>query len=626
MNLGLHLRNRYVALADVLLIVLAAFGSFALRLDVAQLPFYSPAILAFAIVALLVKVPVYYVFGMYRRLWIYASTHELKLISAAVSAASALTTVVMLLLLSVSAVGPGMPRSALGIDWLLSLVLIGGSRFALRIRAEGTPARPPGAPRRALVIGAGEAAALVVRELLRSYQLNIRPIGLLDDDPRKQDQQIQGVAVMGPIKRLPELLDTASVDEVIFAIPTAPGKIVRFVNESCRARGIASRTMPGIDELIGGRINVSRLREVQITDLLRREPVRVDETAIGGTLCDRSVLVTGAGGSIGRELTRQIIRWKPSRVVLVGHGENSIFEAMLELEAGGAGIPLVPVIADIRDEDRLTATMRAHGAQVVFHAAAHKHVPLMQENRVEAVDNNVFGTQAVVAAATAAGVDRLVFISTDKAVQPANVYGATKRIGELITLDAARRTGRAFSVVRFGNVLGSRGSVIPLFKQQIAAGGPVLVTHPDMERYFMTIPEAVHLVLQAASMGRGGEVFILEMGEQVRIVDLAQDLIRLSGLEPGRDIEIQFTGVRAGEKLREDLREAGKTYVPTAHPDIRVSADCDNATGIDLHVALAGLREALDLGKSEGIVAALGKALPDASISDAHLLDLTAIV
>ena len=621
-----HLRNRYVLYGDLALIIISVMGSFALRLDVGQLPYYFPAVVTMCAVALLIKVPTYYFFGLYRRVWIYASTRELRLITAAVTVGSVLTSALMLALNALRLVAPGMPRSALGIDWLLSLVLIGGSRFALRVLAEETGAPRNGKTRRALIVGAGDAGALVARELQRSSQLNLVPAGFLDDDPTKQNQEIHGVRVIGMVKDLAETLEGQHMDEVILAIPSAPGRLVRSVSDVCRLKGVPSRTMPGLYELIGGKVSVNRLREVDITDLLRREPSRIDEAIIARALSGKRILVTGAGGSIGRELSRQIARWSPAQLVLLGHGENSIFETVLELRDDYPALNLVPIIADIKDKARLKTLLGDHGVQAVFHTAAHKHVPLMQANVEEAVTNNVFGTRNLVEASLECKVERLVLVSTDKAVRPANVYGATKRLAEMIVLDAARRTGFAFSVVRFGNVLGSRGSVIPLFKRQIAAGGPVQITHPDMERYFMTIPEAVHLVLQAAAMGRGGEAFLLDMGKQVRILDLAEDLIRLSGLEPGRDIEIEFTGVRPGEKLSEELWETDKQYEKTSHPDIVRSEHEDTVTTGDLSAALARLEGLTSGGHVGEIIAFLDQVIPGAAISEMQAPDITSIV
>jgi len=622
----LHVRNRFVLAGDVVLIIIAVLGSFALRLDVGQLPYYFPAALIMCAVALLVKLPVFYFFGLYRRLWVYASTNELRLIVVAVSAASVLTSGVMLLLISVGLVQPGMPRTALGIDWLISLVLIGGSRFALRILSEQTSTRREEKSRRALIIGAGDAGALVARELQKSSQLNILPIGFLDDDPTKQHKEIYGVPVIGEIASLPEVLDNYQVDEVIIAIPSAPGRVVRLVNDICRLKGIPSRTMPGLYELIGGKVSVNRLREVDITDLLRREPIKIDDRLIGASFSGKRVLVTGAGGSIGREICRQVARWGPAELVLLGHGENSIFEALLELSESFPTLSLHPVIADVRDAGRMEEIFRRHRPEVVFHAAAHKHVPLMEMNVEEAVTNNVLGTRNVVQAAIAQGVERLVLISTDKAIRPVSVMGATKRLAEMIVLDAAHRSGRAFTVVRFGNVLGSRGSVVPLFKQQIARGGPVTVTHPDMRRYFMTIPEAVHLVLQAAAMGQGGEVFLLNMGQQVRILDLAEDLIRLSGLEPGRDIEIVFTGIRPGEKLSEDLWEEGMHFQPTAHPEIFRVEDDENVDGERLARAVDEMAHLARQAETESLLRLLDESIPSAAVRSVPPPDMTSLV
>jgi FlaA1/EpsC-like NDP-sugar epimerase len=563
-----QVRNRFVLIGDFALIIISVLGSFALRLNVSELPFYFPAALMMCAVALIIKTIIYYNFGLYRRLWIYASTSELRLITVAVTTASVLTSGVMILLINFKLLQPGMPRSALGIDWLLSLVLIGGSRFALRILAEQSSTPRDGKPKRVLIIGAGDAGALVVRELQKSSQLNLIPIGFLDDDPAKQNHQIYGVSVIGKVNKLSSIIDTQKVDEVIIAIPSAPGNIIRLVNDACRQKGIPSRTMPGIYELIGGKVSVNRLREVDITDLLRREPVRVNDEKVGQILEGRRILVTGAGGSIGSELCRQIARRDPAELVLLGHGENSIFEILLELQGNYPSLKLIPVIADIRNAQRLDLIFKTRRPQIVFHAAAHKHVPLMEANPVEAITNNVIGTRNLVQAALEHDVERFVLISTDKAVRPSSIYGATKRFAETIVLDSARRHKRAFTVVRFGNVLGSRGSIIPIFKNQIAAGGPITITHPDMVRFFMTIPEAVYLVLQASSMQNGGEVFVLNMGEPVRILDLAEDLIKLSGLQPHKDIAITFTGIRPGEKLVEELWEQETPLIETAHPDI----------------------------------------------------------
>ncbi|MEN6410834.1 MAG: nucleoside-diphosphate sugar epimerase/dehydratase, partial [Anaerolineaceae bacterium] len=422
---------------------------------------------------------------------------------------------------------------------------------------------------------------------------------------------------------LASALDNQPVDEVIIAIPSAPGKVVRLVADVCRLKGVPFRTMPGSYELLGGTVSVSRLREVDIADLLRREPVHVNDDRVGASLSGKVVMVTGAGGSIGRELCRQVARWMPSELVLLGHGENSIFETWLDLRDSFPSLSVRTVIADVRDRERIQMLWREIHPQVVFHAAAHKHVPLMEVNPVEAITNNVMGTRNVVDASLETGVERLVMISTDKAIRPANVMGATKRMAEMIVLDAALRSGRSFSVVRFGNVLGSRGSVVPLFKRQIARGGPVTVTHPDMKRYFMTIPEAVYLVLQASAMGRSGDLFVLNMGQQVRILDLAEDLIRLSGLEPGRDIEIVYTGIRQGDKLSEDLWDEGFTFEKTDHPDIFRVESQEGLHGLELRQTVDELIHLAQEGDGTTAVALMDEIIPGSAVLSTPPPDLT---
>lgn len=622
------LRNRYVLLGDLLLIVISVLGSYALRFELgAQFFDYLPSALWMIGLGVVIKPLVYHLFGLYQRIWAYASVEELELIVVAVTAASILLSGGMVIALSLGAF-VGMPRSVLVIDWLLSLILAGGLRFSFRLMAEG---RGQGTalmskPRRVLIVGAGDAGALVVREMQKNPQLNLQPIGFLDDNPAKQKQQIHGVPVIGTLNELAQVLERQQVDEVIIAIPSAPGRVVRVVADIARLRGVPFRTMPGIYELLGGKVSVSRLREVDISDLLRREPLQVNEDLVGAALSSRVVLVTGAGGSIGRELCRQIARWGPKLLILLGHGENSIFETLLELRESYPALNMQPVIADIRDRPRLEVVFNEFRPEVVFHAAAHKHVPLMEINVEEAVTNNVLGTLNLVEVSMAYLVERFVFISTDKAIRPVNVMGATKRLAEMIVLNAAKRSAGRYSVVRFGNVLGSRGSVVPIFKRQIAQGGPVTVTHPDMKRYFMTIPEAAHLVLQVAGMGCGGDTFLLNMGQQIRVLDLAEDLIRLSGLEPGRDIEIVFTGVRPGEKLSEDLWDEGVSLRVTEHPDIFRVENQEVLEGEMLYQIIAELVKLAREGDREKIMALLDEVIPGSAIRSTPPPELTSVV
>jgi len=610
------------------MIVVSVLGSFALRLPLGPLfNYYLPQAVWMFSVALIIKPGIYFSFGLYRRVWAYASTRELKLITVAVTTASVAVSLTVILLASLR-VYTGFPRSVLAIDWLLSLLAVGGLRFALRLLAEsrstGVDTQRRG--RRVLIVGAGDAGALVVREMQKNPQLNLSPVCFVDDDSSKQKQHIHNVPVEGTLDDIGRLVDARRIQEVIIAIPSAPGRVVRQVTESCRQKGVLFRTMPGIYELIGGKINVGRLREVEITDLLRRAPVQIDENLIGASLSGRRVLVTGAGGSIGRELCRQIARWGPTDLTLLGHGENSVFETLIDLEESFPSLPLHTIIADVRDPDRLANIFNGFSPQVVFHAAAHKHVPLMEANVEEAITNNVIGTRNVVEVALNFEVERLVMISTDKAIRPTSVMGATKRVSELLVLDAAQRSRRAFSVVRFGNVLGSRGSVIPLFKRQIASGGPVTITHPEMKRYFMTIPEAVHMVLQASAMGKGGEVFVLKMGEQIRILDLAEDLIRLSGLEPEKDVEIVFTGIRPGEKLSEDLWDQWARFEPTMHADILRLVDEDILSNQALSRAVNELAYLAGEGDVDGIIHLLDETIPGAAVRSVPPPDLTAVV
>lgn len=617
---GKRIRNRYLLMGDVVLSLISVLLSYMVRLEwIAIFPTYQLSLLWMLGIVAIVKPLVYFFFGIYRRLWRYASTRELVLITSAVTTASVIVSVIMLVLFG-AGVFSGFPRSVLIIDWLFSIALIGGMRFAFRLVADSSSTAANGEKgkgkrkKRVLVVGAGDAGAMVVRELLKNSQLSMKPVGFLDDDPAKQDSKIHGVPVLAPVNQVGHILNTQHVDEVIIAIPSAAGKVLRRVTEICRQRGVAFRTMPGLYELLGGSVSVSRLREVDIADLLRREPVHIDTTDLGEVLGGKIVLVTGAGGSIGRELCRQIAQLGPERLLMLGHGENSIYEALLNMKDAFPSLEIQPLIADVRNAGRLAILFERWAPQVVFHTAAHKHVPLMESNIEEAITNNILGTGNIVRAALAQDVERLVMISTDKAIRPVNVMGATKRIAEMLVLDAARREKRAFSVVRFGNVLGSRGSVVPRFKRQIAKGGPVTVTHPEMMRYFMTIPEAVHLVLQASAMSEGGENYVLDMGEQVRILDLAEDLIRLSGLEPGKDIEIVFSGVRPGEKLREDLWDQGFAYSPTAHPEInKVDSEAAFSTE-ELKAVVDRLLSLARAGNPEEILAVLSETIPGAAI------------
>ena len=564
------MRNRYFLVADLFLVVCAALLAFALRFD--WLFFRNrPEVPLFVAAALVVKPLTFLVLGLYRRLWRYASIGDLIAIVIANTVAS-----LVLSILVVTALATGVivefSRSVLLVDLLLTVAFTGGARFSERVLGEsqgrhrkvtdaGSAVR-----HRVLIVGAGNAGAMVARECRRNPQLGLDVVGFLDDAVVKHGKRIAGLRVFGPVDSLETVVPAQRIDQVVIAMPTAPGSAIRVLADTCRRLEVPSKILPGVYEILGDRITVRRLRDVEITDLLRRKPVQHENPNLDYVV-DQVVLVTGAGGSIGSELCRQVAMAKPRCLVLVGHGENSIFDIDAELRRAFPALELKTIIADIRDGTRIRELFDEVRPAVVFHAAAHKHVPLMEGNPEEAVTNNIIGTARLRHASVRAGADRFVLISSDKAVSPGNIMGASKRVAEQMVHLAARTHGRAFVVVRFGNVLGSRGSVVPIFKQQIERGGPLTITHPDVQRYFMTIPEAVQLVLQAGGLGRGGEVLVLTMGPLVKVVDLAQDLVRLSGLDP-QEISVVFTGLRPGDKLIEELWEDDAQVVATTNRDL----------------------------------------------------------
>jgi FlaA1/EpsC-like NDP-sugar epimerase len=609
------IRNRHLFLLDIILITLSVWLSFAMRLDTLAPMKLLPTAMPYLALVLLVRMAMLYAMGIYQRYWLYASVEEMALLALAIAASTAVIVALTLGVLLPLGYLDGLPRSVPLIGGLVTLFLIGGSRFTIRVLgSQGAPshfAASADAPLPVLIAGAGEAGGIIARELVHNPQLGLQAVGLVDDDPAKQGVRVHGLPVLGTCRDLPWLIAKYEIGQVIIAMPTAPGTAIRHIREACHKAGAKVRTMPGIYEILSGQVGLQLVRDVQIEDLLRREPIQADEQALRGYLYRRRVAVTGAGGSIGGELCRQIAAVGPGLLLLVGHGENSIFEIEQELRRKFPTVPVQPVIADIRDAERMAWIFRTWKPQIVFHAAAHKHVPLMEDNVIEAVTNNVLGTRNVVRAAEAAGVERLVMISTDKAVCPTSVMGATKRIAEMVIQEAAKRTARPYVAVRFGNVLGSRGSVIPVFKEQIKAGGPVTVTHPEMTRYFMTIPEAVHLVLQAGVLGAGGETFVLDMGRPVKVLDLAADLIELSGLKPHEDVEIIFTGVRPGEKLHESLFCPDEVQAVSAHEKILVGRNGHAVSLRDLDAAIARLEQLARQQREADILEVFRHILPD---------------
>jgi FlaA1/EpsC-like NDP-sugar epimerase len=585
----LRLRNRHFFFLDLLIFALVPALALMLRVDDAfSNPRYLWPLLVYTLAGLPVWVGVFIASGMYSRNWQYASIAELGVILKAVFLATALNSALFFFVLRPLGLIPeSFPRSIPFLTGLLILVLVGGTRLSVRLvdRLRRQREFAGRSYKQLLVFGAGEAGQMMVRELQRNPQLGLNAVAFLDDDPKKHRTFIHGVPVVGGRDSIASVVRDYHVEQAIIAMPTASGRAIREIAALCLDNGLAVKTVPGMFELLNGSVTVNKLRDVEIDDLLRREPVREERDVVAPMLRGKRVLVTGAGGSIGGELCRQIARCEPEQVILLGHGENSIFFQKNELVASFPEVAFEAVIADVRDEPRIRAVMARYQPEIVFHAAAHKHVSLMELNVEDAVLNNVHGTRVVLDAVIEHGGKAFVLISTDKAVKPTSVMGATKRVAELYVHARALETGNRYVAVRFGNVLGSRGSVVPLFKQQIARGGPVTVTHPDVRRYFMTIPEAVQLVLQAATLGRGGEIFALDMGEPVRIVDLAEDLIRLSGLQVGQDIDIVFTGLRPGEKLREELFVPAEAYERTVRAKIFVARNGLRATS-DAHAEL----------------------------------------
>ncbi len=462
------------------------------------------------------------------------------------------------------------PDSVFLIDFGATIALVVGARMAVRLYAEEARPTPEGGARNLLIVGAGNAAENVVRELQRMPTAQYHVVGFVDDDAGKRGTLIHGREVFGAVERIKSVCDENKVEEILIAMPSASRADLRRVVELCQGTNLRFKTLPSLSDLITGRATVSQIRDVDINDLLGRAPVQLDDAEIAKFIRGRAVMVTGAGGSIGSEMCRQIARFAPRRLVLVEQSEHPLFEIDRELRRTLPGLDLAPYICDIADRGRVERIFAAERPTAVFHAAAHKHVPMMELNPGEALKNNVHGTRTIADAAVRAGCEKFVMISTDKAVNPTSIMGCSKRVAEMYIQALSARSGTQFVTVRFGNVLGSSGSVIPIFKEQIARGGPVTVTHPDMVRYFMTIPEAAQLVLQSASMGRGGEIFVLDMGDPVKIVDLAREMITLSGFRPDDEIAIVFSGVRPGEKLYEELAIEGEDVSRTAHPKIGI--------------------------------------------------------
>jgi FlaA1/EpsC-like NDP-sugar epimerase len=595
-----------VLMVDMALIALAFALAFLLRFD-----FYVPAderelFRAGLCLSLLAKPAVFLCLGFYRNIWRYASIRDALNIVKTVSLSSLIAAFVIAFYHHFAP----FPRSIIVLDWFLLLALVSASRLTWRFWRDIhlTPTQVKG--RKTLIVGAGQAGSLLLQEFRRQQVCSHDIIGFVDDERAKQGMYLNGVPVVGTQEEIQALVKKFGIEEIVIAIPSVRGKALRAIVERCTRAGVRFKTVPSIAEIIDGNISISQIKDVEIDDLLGRDPVVLDERGIGNYLTNKTVLVSGAAGSIGSEICRQVARFKPEKLILLDNAETPLFYIERELTAKYPGLRIIPALCDIKNKGKIGMVFAEFRPVVVFHAAAYKHVAIMEDNPMEAVSNNIGGTRNMADAAHSFGVKNFVMISTDKAVNPTNVMGASKRVAEIYVQALSRRSATNFSTVRFGNVLGSNGSVIPLFMEQIRKGGPVTVTDPNVVRYFMTIPEAAHLVLQAGCLGKGGEIFVLDMGEPVRIIDLAEELIKLSGLIPYEDIDIVFTGLRPGEKLFEELLIAGEGIMPTIHEKIRIAA----AVAMDLDVVNVELNQLISLAEGAdiaGIVHCLRRLVKD---------------
>lgn len=560
-------RRLLVFCLDVVLIVVALCSAFLLRFDFSIPSEFLPLFKSALLVALIVKPLVFLTSGLYRSIWKYASLQDGIEILKVVTVSSALSAFLLLYLQHFSIY----PRSVFILDWFLLLGLITASRLIWRVFREIVVLprlQQPGSP--TLIVGAGEAGSLLLRDIRRQKYPAFKVIGFVSDNVSKNGMKLDGVAVLGTTRQLPELITQHQIQEVIIAIPSVRSVEVREIVKICEHCRVNFKILPAISDIIEGRLSVSQIKEVAAEDLLGRDEVSLDKDGIRSYLAGKRVLVTGAAGSIGSEICRQVARFEPAKLILLDSAETPLFEIELELAANFPDLRLVPYLTDIRQRCRLDFLFETFQPEVVFHAAAYKHVPMMEYNPVEAVSNNIAGTRLLAETAQRFGVTQFVMISTDKAVNPTNIMGASKRAAERFVQALACQRTTKFTTVRFGNVLGSSGSVIPRFMEQIKVGGPVTVTHPEVIRYFMTVAEATQLVLQAGCLGSGGEIFLLDMGEPVKIADLAEELIRLAGFTPHEEIKIVYTGLRPGEKLFEELLIAGEGIKPTSHHKIKV--------------------------------------------------------
>lgn len=599
----------FIMLLTTLIVVSSLVLAYAIRFDFSIPEVYWPRILSLTPFVLLIKLSLFWHYGCFRGWWRYVSMPDLIQLVKANILASLVFVVYSVAVYRLDLI----PRTVLLLDGLLCFMALCGVRFATRaFREQYFPIRRGTELKKTsvLVVGAGDAGQLIAREIRSNHHLDLDLSGFLDDDPVKRRGTFQGVAVLGRCEDLQSVVRNYKIDEVIIAMPSATGTEIKRIVEYCQEANVKYRILPGVGELIDGRVSIQNVRDVDLDDLLGREPIHLDEAQISNYLKGKRVLVTGAGGSIGSEICRQVARYMPSKLVLFENAETPLFQIEQELSKRFPDLSIVPIIGDIRNRSRVEVIFDEQMPQVVFHAAAYKHVPMMENNPAEAVNNNVQGTRLVADAADHFKVEKFVMVSTDKAVRPANVMGSTKRIAELYVQSLNKRSSTSYVTTRFGNVLGSNGSVIPTFKEQIAKGGPVTVTHPEVTRFFMTIPEASQLVLQAGSMGNGGEIYLFDMGEPVKIQSLAEELIKLSGFQPFEDIDIVYTGLRPGEKLYEELLLDDEGVLPTLHNKICVARSAPpphDALVRDIDAIIADAK-ALDL---DGVRYKLRKLVPE---------------
>lgn len=614
----LRFRKQFIILVHISIFAVSLMMAFLL---VNNMQFQSewfiglyPKTLLFFVV---VKLFVFAIFRQYQGWWRYVSISDLLSI---VKASLVSTLIIVIAWVVVAAVQPireyvnewfGFSQAVFILDMFATIVLMGGTRMAVRLYHEEFHTEQAGKLKRFLIVGAGNAGESLLRELHRMPVEQYDVIGFIDDDPAKRGVSIHGIPVLGNVDELPKICKENNIDEIAIAMPSATAKQLRRVVQICEGAKVRFRTVPSVADIASGRFRVSQIRDVDINDLLGREAVQLDLDTIGKYLDDKVIFVTGAGGSIGSEMCRQVCHFKPRLLLLVEQAENSLFFIERELRRSFPNVAMEAIICDITDKKRVEQLFDKYRPNIVIHAAAHKHVPLMETNPGEALKNNIVGTRTVADAADKFGAESFVMISTDKAVNPTSIMGSTKRISEMYIQDLDRTSNTSFVTVRFGNVLGSNGSVVPIFKSQIAAGGPVTVTHPEMRRYFMTIPEASQLVLQAATMGNGGEIFVLDMGEPVKIVDLAKELITLSGFRPGEDIEIVFSGTRPGEKLFEELSIEGEDMVTTRHPKISIWKKNQPLSREELRQRIDNLISIADLQDHKQIVSFIKQIVPE---------------